>query len=100
MCIRDSSNSDSNFIVRQLGYDIKNIHVIPDTREKYISFAKKTRSGLNIRFIDTHRFMNYSLAKLSNNLPKDKFFYTGKLFSANSMPLVTRKGVCLSHIHI
>ena len=91
--IHGSSNYDSHFIIRQLGYDIKNIHVIPNTREKYISFAKTTRSGLNIRFIDTYRFMNCSLAELSNNLPKDKFFYTGKFFSANSMSLVTRKGV-------
>ena len=55
--IHGSSNYDSHFIVRQLGYDITNVHVIPNTREKYISFAKKTHSGLNIRFIDTYRFM-------------------------------------------
>ena len=41
--IHGSSNYDSHFIVRQLGYDIKNIHVIPNTREKYISFAKKKK---------------------------------------------------------
>ena len=91
--IHASSNYDSHFIVRQLGYDIKNIHVIPNSTEKYISFSKKTNNGMNIRFVDTYRFLNRSLAELANNLPRNQFYHTSKFFSVNEMDLVTRKGV-------
>lgn len=91
--IHASSNYDSHFIVRQLGYDIRQIIVIPNSTEKYISFSKKTCNGITIKFVDTFRFLNRSLAELSNNLPKNQFFHTSKFFSNNDMDLVTRKGV-------
>lgn len=41
--IHASSNYDSHFIIRQLGYDVRNIHVIPNTTEKYVTFKKKNK---------------------------------------------------------
>ena len=53
--IHASSNYDSHFIIRQLGCDNQNIHVIPNSTEKYISFSKKTVNGITIRSVSyTH----------------------------------------------
>jgi len=49
------------------------ISVIANNFEKYISF----RIGANLQFIDSLQFMSQSIDKLSSNLPKDKFIYTG-----------------------
>ncbi|XP_075211196.1 uncharacterized protein LOC142318514 [Lycorma delicatula] len=38
--LHNSSNYDSHFIVKELGYDEKRINLIPNTTEKYISFTK------------------------------------------------------------
>lgn len=43
ICIQGTRNHDSQFTARQLGYDIQNVHVIPNTKEKYTSFANKHR---------------------------------------------------------
>lgn len=78
--IHGSSNYDSYFIIRQLGYDKQNIHVIPHSTEKYITFSKNTDSNISIRFIDTFRFVNHPLSELCNNLPKNQFYHTSKFF--------------------
>lgn len=91
--IHGSSNYDSHFIVRQLGFDERPINIIPNSTEKYISFSKQTQSGLKIRFLDTFKFMNKSLDELVNNLPDSKFNNIKKFFSSNDLPLVTKKGI-------
>lgn len=91
--IHGNSNYDSHFIIRQLGYDSKQIYVIPNSSEKYISFSKKTQSGIIIRFVDTYRFLNFSLADLCSFLPEDCFIHSKKFFSLNDINLVTKKGV-------
>lgn len=91
--IHGTANYDSHFIVRQLGFDNRHINVIPNSTEKYITFSKQTSSGVTIRFIDTYKIMNSSLATLVNNLPNDKFIHIKRFFSEEDLPLVTRKGV-------
>lgn len=91
--IHGTSNYDSHFIVKQLGFDQRRISVIPTSTEKYITFSKQTKSGMNIRFVDTYKIMNSSLAALVNNLSLDKFINIKKFFSETDFPLVTRKGV-------
>ncbi|KAE9522671.1 hypothetical protein AGLY_016944 [Aphis glycines] len=86
---------DSHFIIRELGFDDKNIHVIPNSTEKYISFSKEVALRFSIKFVDTFRFMASSLSELAENLLEDKsrFKETLKLFSNKTLDLVTRKGV-------
>ncbi|KAE9544099.1 hypothetical protein AGLY_001788 [Aphis glycines] len=77
------------------GFDDKNIHVIPNSTEKYISFSKEVALIFSIKFVDTFRFMASSLSELAENLLEDKsrFKETLKLFSNKTLDLVTRKGV-------
>ena len=49
------------------------IKIIANNFEKYMSFS----IGNHLRFIDSFQFMSQSLAKLSSNLPEDRFIYTG-----------------------
>ncbi|KAE9522284.1 hypothetical protein AGLY_017327 [Aphis glycines] len=86
---------DSHFIIRELGCNDKDIHVIPNSSEKYISFSKAIAPKFNIKFVDTYRFMAEKLSKLAKNLSEDKsrFRETIKIFSIDVLDLVTRKGV-------
>ncbi|KAE9522371.1 hypothetical protein AGLY_017202, partial [Aphis glycines] len=86
---------DSHFIIRELGCNDKDIHVIPNSSEKYISFSKAIAPKFNIKFVDTYRFMAEKLSKLAKNLSEDKsrFRETIKIFSIEMLDLVTRKGV-------
>ncbi|KAJ4449216.1 hypothetical protein ANN_00613 [Periplaneta americana] len=82
----------------ELGYDDNPIQVLPNTQEKYISFVKNVPSTyrkkryMQMRFLDSFRFMPSSLAQLADNLPKDKFSETKKMFK-DKFDLVSRKGV-------
>ncbi|XP_060855073.1 uncharacterized protein LOC132932727 [Metopolophium dirhodum] len=90
------SNYDSHFIVTRLGYDTNSISVIPNSEEKFITFSKHISNSFTLRFIDTLRFMASSLSTLSKNLITpgfEKFRNSAKHFSAQDLPLVTRKGV-------
>ena len=82
------------------------LNCIPSTEEKYISFSKKIkvdeyrsrRTGetvslyVEIRFIDSFKFLQTSLANLVGNLQPDDFYNTKELFK-NKTELLTRKGV-------
>ena len=76
---------DAHLFVKQFGEDHENIKLIPDTEEKYISFSKVLRydsvdddglpikKTIELRFVDSFRFLSSSLDKLSKNLEKDQF---------------------------
>ncbi|XP_050543406.1 uncharacterized protein LOC126906698 [Daktulosphaira vitifoliae] len=90
------SNYDAHFLVRELSFSKGRISLIPSTEEKYISFSKYVSNTFTVRFVDTYRFMGTSLATLANNLRaagKHLFEETAKVFSAENIDLVTRKGV-------
>lgn len=38
--MKNLTGYDSHFIVRELSYNGKDVHVIPNSEEKYISFSK------------------------------------------------------------
>ncbi|XP_063219120.1 uncharacterized protein LOC134529202 [Bacillus rossius redtenbacheri] len=84
---------DEKFIIKKLGYDNKEIFIIPHTQEKMITFSKNLGNKFSVQFIDTFRFMARSLASLASYLPADKFVETSKFFTQNELNLVTRKGV-------
>ena len=92
--------------IKQLACLPGELNCIPSTEEKYISFSKKIkvdeyksrRTGemislyFEIRFIDSFKFLQTSLANLVGNLQPDDFDNTKEIFKEN-VNLLTRKGV-------
>ena len=97
---------DAHLFIKQLASLPGELKCIPSTEEKYISFSKKVKVGeykskkfdkmmpiyFEIRFIDSYKFLQTSLAKLVSNLKKDDFYNTKREFKHNT-ELLTRKGV-------
>ena len=97
---------DAHLFIKQLACLPGELNCIPSTEEKYISFSKKIkvdeyksrRTGemvslyFEIRFIDSFKFLQTSLANLVGNLQPDDFYNTKEIFSENEDQL-TRKGV-------
>ena len=96
----------AHLFTKQLSTIPGELNRIPSTEEKYISFSKKIkvdeyksrRTGetislyFEIRFIDSFKFLQTSLANLVGNLQPDDFHNTKEIFSEN-VELLTRKGV-------
>ena len=97
---------DAHLSIKQLACLPGEFNCIPSTEEKYISFSKKIkvdeyksrRNGemislyFEIRFIDSFKFLQTSLANLVSNLQPDDFHNTKEVFKEN-VDLLTRKGV-------
>ncbi|KAJ4432649.1 hypothetical protein ANN_21272 [Periplaneta americana] len=82
--LHNLSSYDGHFIVKELGDDDNLIQVLPNMQEKYISFVKnvpcmyRRKRYMQMRFLDSFRFMPSSLAQLADNLPKDKGYNHAK----------------------
>ena len=100
------SGYDAHLFVNNLGITKGKIRCLPTTDEKYISFSKdivmstsKGKDGknyenkLDIRFIDSFRFMQTSLAKLVENLPSRSFKNLKRFYKGDKFGLLRRKGV-------
>ena len=97
---------DAHLFIKQLARLPGDLNCIPSTEEKYISFSKSikvdeyrsNKSGLmvpinfEIRFLDSFKFLQTSLANLVSNLQPDDFHNTKQVFKEN-VELLTRKGV-------
>ena len=97
---------DAHLFIKQLACLPGELNCIPSTEEKYISLSKKIkvdeyksrRTGetvslyFEIRFIDSFKFLQTSLANLVGNLQPDDFHNTKEIFREN-VELLTRKGV-------
>ena len=97
---------DAHLFITQLASLSGELNCIPSTEEKYISFSKKIkvdeyksrRTGetvslnFEIRFIDSHKFIQTSLANLVANLQPDDFHNTKAIIKDN-VELLTKKGV-------
>ena len=97
---------DAHLFIKQLARLPGDLNCIPSTEEKYISFSKSikvdeyrsNKSGLmvpinfEIRFLDSFKFLQTSLANLVSNLQPDDFHNTKHVFKKNT-ELLTRKGV-------
>jgi hypothetical protein len=98
------SGYDAHLFIKQLGSDDSDIKLIANTEEKYISFSKLLRydSGkvdlegkpifktIEMRFLDSFRFMASSLDTLAKNLEKDQFQEVIKHFPADRLDLLTK----------
>ena len=96
---------DAHLFIKQLARLEGKLDCIPSTEEKYISFSKTIKVGeykdysesvfdinFEIRFLDSFKFLQTSLANLVSNLSPDDFHNT-KHFFKNNTQLLTRKGV-------
>ena len=91
--------------IRELGKETKKIGVIAENKEKYISFTadvvvdeyqdkgKTKEKKIQLRFIDSMRFMASSLDSPMNNLIKGGQKLTGfEDYSEDQYVLLVRKG--------
>ena len=97
---------DAHLFIKQLALLSGSLNCIPSTEEKYISFSKKIevdeykfrRNGetvslsFEIRFVDSFKFLQTSLANVVSNLQSDDFHTTKAIFK-DKVELFTRKGV-------
>ena len=96
---------DAHLFIKQLAKIEGKLDCIPSTEEKYISFSKHIRVGeykdiggnifpinFEIRFLDSFKFLQTSLANLVSNLSPDEFYCTKHAFKKNTN-LIARKGV-------
>ena len=97
---------DAHLFIKQLSGIQGELNCIPSTEEKYISFSKKIKVdkyksrktgemvslNFEIRFIDSFKFLQTSLANLVGNLQPEDFHNTKEIMKEN-INLLTRKGV-------
>ena len=97
---------DSHLFIKQLAKVSGELTCIPSTEEKYISFSKKIMvdnyyskkmgkpfpKNFEIRFIDSFKFLQASLADLVKHLKSSDFENLNRVIKHNSS-LLTRKGV-------
>ena len=96
---------DAHLFIKQLARLEGKLDCIPSTEEKYISFSKTIKVGeykdysesvfdinFEIRFLDSFKFLQTSLANLVSNLSPGDFHNTKHAFKSNTS-LLTRKGV-------
>ena len=96
---------DAHLFIKQLASLEGDLQCIPSTEEKYISFSKHIKVGeykdisgkiipinFEIRFIDSFKFLQTSLANLVSNLQPDDFHNKKRIFKKNT-EILTRKGV-------
>lgn len=102
------SNYDAPFVLKALVNSVYlpgHVSVIPITTEKYITFTKHIigckvygLKSVNIRFLDSYRFLSGSLDVLSKLLPKEKLKNLKKEcdkrnYTEEQFELMTKKGI-------
>lgn len=90
------SGYDAHFIIRALATNIKGrVELLPINKETYISFKKKIDgTKVNLKFIDSYRFMSTSIDELAKYVDnKDKRITQRFYNSREQFELVTQKGV-------
>ena len=97
---------DAHLFIKQLSGLKGELNCISSTEEKYVSFSKKIKVdeyrskktgemvslNFEIRFIDSFKFLQTSLANLVGNLQPDDFHNTKEIMKDN-INLITRKDV-------
>ena len=98
---------DSHLFVKELAMNYEKIDVIPLNKEKYISFGKHIlvdripdvhgrmkNVHLKIRFLDSYRFLPFSLQTLAGYLSDEQCVEVRKYFpEASKFDLIRQKGV-------
>lgn len=74
--LHNLSNYDAHFIVHALNFVEGEIDIIPQNKEKYISFSKHptiNNQRVTLRFVDSFKFLPYSLDQMVKNLKMEEF---------------------------
>ncbi|XP_066596509.1 uncharacterized protein [Prorops nasuta] len=92
------SNYDAHFLIRDITNSFEgDVKVIPLNMEKYMTIIKFIKnSNIKFIFLDSFRFLNFSLEKLANYVDQNNFTCLKLEFqniSLNAFNLLTRKGV-------
>ena len=101
------SGYDAHLFIRELGAHTSDMEVIAKNKEDYISFSIKVpvekyvdKNGeekdklIELRFIDSFKFMSYSLDSLTKNLvSSEKKLFGFEDYSELQYDLLIRKGV-------
>ena len=96
------SKYDAHLFVKDFGLVDGQLKAIPQTDETYISFSQYIKVGeitvsksinMELRFIDSFRFMSSSLAKLASNLSDENFKNLSKYYQDDQFKLLRKKGV-------
>ena len=99
MVFHNLSGYDAHLFIKELAVGFQGrVTILPQTKEKYISFTKYVEgTDISLRFIDSCRFMPSSLDKLSSYLEKlstlEKVFQKDDGFTDEQIKLLKRKGV-------
>lgn len=75
--LHNLSQYDAHFIVHALNFVDGEVEIIPQNKEKYISFSKNiiiNNQKVSLRFVDSLKFLPCSLDQLAKNL-RDKQFH-------------------------
>ncbi|XP_047515259.1 uncharacterized protein LOC125056273 [Pieris napi] len=95
--LHNLSHYDAHFIVHALNFDEGQVEVLPQNKEKYISFSKVLKinnSNVTLRFVDSLKFLPSSLDTLAKNLTKNNFNELSKCFpNSEDFKRLTKKGV-------
>lgn len=92
------SGYDCHLFIKELGEIPGKITIIPKTKENYTSFTKFLLADegeyIQLRFIDSFKFLGTSLDKLAKSMTKDDFHCLHHSFPNEiEFNLLTRKGV-------
>jgi hypothetical protein len=91
--LHNLSKYDAHLILHGYKKGAREMQVIPNTEETYISFSKKVSENFWIRFVDSYRFLSSSLRSLVENLPSSQLQHTQNYFSQpHQFQLITQKG--------
>ena len=75
------SNYIAPLFIEKSGDVTSTLKLIPSNEEKHISFSKCLPNGLELRILDSYRFLAYSLETLSSNSKDKQLRETKKYFS-------------------
>lgn len=95
--VHNLSNYDAHFIVHALNSFEGEVDIIPQNKEKYISFTKHltvNNQKICLRFVDSFKFLPCSLDQLAKNLKDDNLCELKNQFPAKEdFVRLRRKGV-------
>ncbi|KAH9629094.1 hypothetical protein HF086_008543 [Spodoptera exigua] len=95
--LHNLSHYDAHFIVHALNFDDDKVEVIPQNKERYISFSKQltiNNQPVSLRFVDSLKFLSCSLDQLAKNLNDDQFTELKRNYPNNEdFSRLRRKGI-------